>query len=632
MRHPANQVFELTPALTVRLSQGCTAVALGLALVCAACTSQAVPPSADGVTPPVPATAQTAVPTVTATSAYPAARDIQRRSRRAMSSDGSFRFHLEAQLETELTDVPLSFEGDFQAPDRTDGTVETTSGTATRVITVGETRYLETLQEPLTGTVPFVLSPAQIVEVALSGTTDLTLEGETTLDGESVYHLSGSPDWRAFGGGTGEFEVAIWVGMADHRLRRVTVAGALDLGDEGDPVIVAVAGRSVPVYLTLALSDFGKEVAIEPPIAENIPSLVVPRAAHTATLLQDGRVLVVGGMHLVNAEIYDPSTGISSLTGSMAEVHMGHTATLLDDCSVLVTGAEWGGAGHLPKSAEVYDPSAGVWSSVGRFRQRSFHTSVLLADGAVLVMGGWLEQWNATRVAEIYEPSTGEWLKAGRMGQLRAEHAAVVLQDGAVLVAGGVGGAGEKLALASAELLDPQTDTWSQTGSMAQGRSLPTATLLADGRVLVLGGRDGKGNALSSAEMYDPSTHAWSIAADMADSRMFHTATFLNDGRVLVTGGSAQRAVMMEYIEVFDPRVGIREGGNILASVEIFDPATGSWSPAADMSEARKAHTATLLPDGRVLVAGGTTGAGVSASSVELYDPAADTWSAMQAR
>ena len=549
-----------------------------------------------------------------------------------MQRVGSFRFHLEAQLETELTDVPLSFVGDFQAPDRTDGTVETSSDTATRVITVGETRYVESLREPLTGTVPFVLSPAQIVEAALSGTTVFTLEGETTLDGDSVYHLSGSPDRRAFGLGTGEFVVDIWVGTADHRLRRVKVAGAVDLGADGDPVIGPVAGSAVPVSLTLALSDFGKEAAIEPPIAENVPSLVVPRAAHTATLLQDGRVLVVGGMQRVTAEIYDPLTGTWSLTGSMGEVHLGHTATLLDDGGVLVTGPEWGGAGHLPRIAEVYDPSVGVWTSVGRFRQQAFHTSVLLADGAVLIMGGWLEQWNAARVAEIYDPSTVEWFKAGRMGQLRAEHAAVVLQDGRVLVAGGVGGAGEKLALASAELFDPQTDTWSPTGSMARGRSLPTATLLADGRVLVLGGRDGEGNALSSAEVYDPSTHTWSIVADMADSRMFHTATLLNDGRVLVTGGGAQRAVMLEFVDVFDPRVGIREGGNILASVEIFDPATGSWSPAADMSEARKAHTATLLPDGRVLVAGGTTGAGESTASVELYDPVADTWPATQAR
>jgi N-acetylneuraminic acid mutarotase len=131
--------------------------------------------------------------------------------------------------------------------------------------------------------------------------------------------------------------------------------------------------------------------------------------------------------------------------------------------------------------------------------------------------------------------------------------------------------------------------------------------------------------ALSSSEEYDPESDTWSGVSDMNQGRMFHTSTLLYDGRVLVTGGSAEPLIMDPWRDIFDARLGILGEGKTLASVEIFDPATGAWTTLQDMEIARKVHTATILPDGVVLIVGGTTLSGSATSSFELYDPASQT-------
>ena len=200
----------------------------------------------------------------------------------------------------------------------------------------------------------------------------------------------------------------------------------------------------------------------------------------------------------------------------------------------------------------------------------------------------------------------GGWQPADALNEGRFRHTATPLRDGRVLVAGG----SRKQALSSAELYDPATKGWTRTGRLGRSRQAHSATLLADGRVLVAGGfGTGGGNALNSAELYDPATGSWSSTGSLNQARDSHTATLLADGRVLVAGGEGQ---------------GSSHGG--LASAEIYDPATGTWTPTGSLGQAREQHTATLLANGRVLVAGGEAPGGAALASAELYDPASGTY------
>jgi hypothetical protein len=179
---------------------------------------------------------------------------------------------------------------------------------------------------------------------------------------------------------------------------------------------------------------------------------------------------------------------------------------------------------------------------------------------------------------------------------------ATVLLDGRVLVAGG---GHWLLGSATAELYDPASGTWTATGSMTTLRgSQFTATLLPDGRVLAVGGFDRTEATLASAELYDPASGTWTATGSMIDARIWPTITLLPDGRVLVAGGT----------------IGPwhSDGSYVgLASAELYDPASGTWTATADMGTPRGVFNATLLLDGRVLVAGG----GPNGTSAELYDP-----------
>jgi hypothetical protein len=197
--------------------------------------------------------------------------------------------------------------------------------------------------------------------------------------------------------------------------------------------------------------------------------------------------------------------------------------------------------------------------------------------------------------------AAGSWSPTGSMTVARQEYTATLLADGRVLVAGGCGAfdLDENCVkvLTSAELYNPATGTWSATGSMVVGRVGHTATRLLDGRVLVAGG-DSSG---TSAELYEPTTGTWSRTGSTSVGRFGGLATLLLDGRVLVAGGGL---------------------GPNDTSVELFNPTTGTWSPTGSTSLCCPS-TATLLRDGRVLV----TGVGANVTSAELFDPTAGTWS-----
>jgi N-acetylneuraminic acid mutarotase/S-adenosylmethionine hydrolase len=277
-----------------------------------------------------------------------------------------------------------------------------------------------------------------------------------------------------------------------------------------------------------------------------------------------------------------------------------HTATLLANGKVLVTGG-YSDPGRVLSTTDLYDPASNTWSAAGSMRTpRAGHTATLLANGKVLVTGGSDSTFTDLSSAELYDPASNTWSAAAAMSAPRYQHTATLLANGKVLVAGGSFNA------RSAELYDPGSNTWSAAGSMSTTRQNHTATLLANGMLLVTGGSNGAGWE-SSAELYDPANNSWSRAASMSTAREYHTATLLPSGKVLVTGG--------------------RNVFTSLSSAELYDPGSNTWSAAAAMSTVRADHKATLLANGNVLVAGGSNGTSVW-SSAELYDQASNTWSA----
>lgn len=303
-------------------------------------------------------------------------------------------------------------------------------------------------------------------------------------------------------------------------------------------------------------------------------------------------------------------SGVWKTTGSMATARNYHTATLLLDGRVLVAG----GDSNIPTaSCEIYDPATGTWTATGSLSTvRVHHTATLLPDGRVIVTGGRTDNL-ALSSAEIYDPATGTWRPAGSLNTAHWAHTATLLKDGKVLVAGGLSGFTWPYGIASAELYDPATGTWSETGPLLSPRFSFEATLLKDGRVLVVGGCHG--NILASAELYNPNTGTWSATGSMGAPRSGHTATLLHDGKLLATGGAGA----------------LSPWPSIVGIAEIYDPATGIWrATSSPITAARISHTATLLPNGRVMIVGG--GGGVSGTitfnSCELYDPDSETWTA----
>jgi len=341
-------------------------------------------------------------------------------------------------------------------------------------------------------------------------------------------------------------------------------------------------------------------------------SLNVPRYRHTATLLQDGRVLVVGGVgsaytFLGSAELYDPVSGTWSLTGSMHLPRVDHTATLLSDGRVLVAGGET--SGNPPYfgqtgTAEIYDPATGMWSLTGSMNIiRSVDAAVRLQDGRVLVAGGFSvagvapsDYTDNRQSAELYDPVTGTWTVADPRVYKRYWYTMTLLQDGRVLAARGTNNGDLEDTLSSAEIYDPVAGEWSAVEDSCCGSVAHTATLLPDGTVLVAGGNTGGiggDGVLASTELFDPATETWTRTGDMATPRYGHTATLLASGAVLVCGGQSQLShyPTLQYVNH--------------GSTEVFSRSTAAWTSSADLNDARSYHTATLLQDGTVLVVGG---------------------------
>jgi len=384
-----------------------------------------------------------------------------------------------------------------------------------------------------------------------------------------------------------------------------------------------------------------------------------------ASVLPDGRVLFMNGL----AKIYDPSSGVLKNASIPTPGRAWHTMTLLNDGHVLLVGGIVGntnptsGAVATPaasgqasqsasNTASLYDPATDTYADTGTMAQgRVLHTATLLEDGKVLVVGGAGTAFNLDptsagsssapiATAEIYDPGTGTFSPTGSLTTARTFHTATLLKDGKVLIAGG-SDANNK-SLSSAELYDPQTGTFTATGSMNDVRSFDTATLLQDGKVLIVGGMSsssGSGSsgaadpATASAELYDPSSGTFTkITTPLVAPRALHTATLLQDGKVLIAGG-----------------LDTGGSGDLLASAELYDPATQTFVKTGDMKHGHAFHAAAILPDGKVVIAGfagsltdmlgGGLGGGTATpppnsndplGGAELYDPATGTFSDVQ--
>lgn len=401
---------------------------------------------------------------------------------------------------------------------------------------------------------------------------------------------------------------------------------------------VAIGGANNAVYTTpvLSSSDSGEQFYVivsdnyNRSVTSNVAVLTIKgvsgtfaltgtpsiaRDCHSATLLQNGTVLIAGGRNgntaLSSAELFDPATGSFTPTGSLATARCAHSATLLQNGQVLVAGGyNFGSNGGLPTitAAEIYDPGTGTFSATGPLGTgRSGHSATLLADGKVLVAGGLNSNGGYSYVtlasAELYDPVAATFSATGSMNAARSAPAAL-LNNGQVLVAGGssIGTGGP---YASAELYDPTAGTFSFTGSLNSARAGNTSTLLQNGEVLIAGG-NGADGAVVSGELYDTSSGTFSNTGSLNAGESGQTATLLANGQVLLVGGESFAIAQQ-----------------LLNSSQLYDPASGVFIFNAPTNYARFFLSATLLNNGQVLITGQETSAITLTQPVpsELYQP-----------
>ena len=313
-------------------------------------------------------------------------------------------------------------------------------------------------------------------------------------------------------------------------------------------------------------------------------------------------VIFMAFVLLALAKYTSPRPGSIVSTGTPVGPRFSHTATLLQNGKVLIAGG-MERSGVWLDSAELFDPATGRFTPLDRMKaRRSGATATLLRNGKVLIAGGNDSAGSSLRSAELFDPASGRFVSTGDMNAPRAHATAILLKSGQVLIAGG-NAAGESDQLANAEIYDPDTGRFFPVGSMNIGRSYFTAVALHDGRVLLAGGLSGGKypyrQVEDTAEIYDPKTGRFTLTGSLSTPRFRHGAALLSDGRVLIVGGSNENGRQYKY-----------------SSTEIYDPRSGRFSAGPSMKFERfKLQTGVAaLTDGRVLVAGG-------AGEPEIYDP-----------
>jgi N-acetylneuraminic acid mutarotase len=324
------------------------------------------------------------------------------------------------------------------------------------------------------------------------------------------------------------------------------------------------------------------------------------RIYHSATLLQDGKVIAVGGTEKPAVELFDPNTNKWQVVTSMHHPRSGHTATLLLDGRLLVVGGI--SEGRPTFSSEIYDPATNRWTiTTNMTHARTGHTATLMNNGQVLVAGGS----DDLLPAEIYEPLTNSWRATGNMIYPRLEHTATLLDDGRVLIVGGGRSEGAPYGgIAEVEIFNPLTANWEEVAGLSYGRRFHTANKLSDGTIVIIGGTYDAAIGVPF-EVYNPETDTWRITGP-TQILAKHSSTVLPDGSILVCGGSST------IYGVFDNK----------AESVLLTSARQELTPLPQLNTPRRNHTETLLKDGTVLLVGGMAGGStVAVSSYERYDP-----------
>lgn len=350
-------------------------------------------------------------------------------------------------------------------------------------------------------------------------------------------------------------------------------------------------------------------------------ALSAPRFDGVAARLPNDRILVAGGTDQTGAavntaEIYNALTNTWSQAANMGTARALATATALPDGRVLVAGGQTVVSDAITAlaSGEVYNPANNTWTPVTNSMSsaRGRHVAVLLGTGKVLLAGGNGTTSAANTTADLYDPATNSFAPAGSMGTARIFPGIALLSNGRVLLAGGTMDLGDP-PVSSGETYNPATDTWTPVANAMPGgiRLDPAGAALPGGRALIAGGGTSGSTtpALDTADIYDAATNSFTAAGNtMSSRRIAGVGIPLLDGRVLVAGGTPAPSPSTTPAT---------------SSADLFDPASGTFSPAAPMGTPRVFPAAALLDDGRVLVAGGGTTLQASAAlaTAETYQP-----------
>lgn len=374
--------------------------------------------------------------------------------------------------------------------------------------------------------------------------------------------------------------------------------------------ILVVGGTDGNNVLDPILYDSDKDAWV------NAGTMITNRYKHGAVLLPNGKVLVAGGADLTgirfaSVEIYDPISNSWSLAASLPSARSQTSMTMLKNGKILIAGGENGGAGPT-NEALLYDYILDTWVtttntiSVARFLQ----TATLLNNGNVLLVGGLTSDMpNTTSDAvDIYNPVSDSWSAGTFLQTSRFAHTATLMVNGKVLVAGGwssaIGGNG----LDSVHIYDPATDTWAVGASMPVGVDYLNAVLLPNGLVAAIGGNTNV--SVNNVSLYNYLSDTWTAGPVMITARHSAGVVLLPDQEVLVIAGGATAVV----------------GGRTNA-VERFDFADGFWKAANPMNVPRTYFTTTTLANGKVLAAGGSNvGLNTPTNQCEIYDPATGNW------
>jgi hypothetical protein len=524
-----------------------------------------------------------------------------------------------------------------------DGMVLITGGTSTGSTNIGGTLTSAELYDPLTGAFTFTgsMHTARIVHTAtLLNDSKVLIAGGSLPSGSTDVPLASSeiydPATGLFTSGNNMNVARYFASATLLNNGTVLLAGGFGAGSSTTPI--AGAELYDPVAGTFAGTG----------------GMNIPHDSPGAVLLSNGTVLFAGNYDFPTkapAELYEPGTiipaGLQSISVSPASPTISPgayqqyvaTGTFIGGVPQQLVAVAWStsdtstaqisndGTNH-GSGVAVESPSSTVpvtiTATVGNVSgfatlnvrpkgfvttgsmnvNRDFFQRTRLFNGLVLVEDG---QGSMGPTAELYNPANGTFTFTGNPVTVRNSfYTATLLENGKVLLAGGVSTTGP-LAIASAELYDPETETFTATGSLNVARYGHTSTLLGNGQVLITGGQTSASSFLSSAELYDPVTGTFTLTASLGVARGQHTATLLLDDTVLIAGGQTT-------------------GGSISTSAEIFSPATVSFTFAGSLNVARLFHTATRLFNGKVLLAGGNGGNSGNIASAELYDPLTRTF------